>query len=53
MIATKADPIQIAYPDVSGLRLHLALGLCRVRITPGRGEGWVTGTVQRDSEPML
>jgi hypothetical protein len=53
MIATKADPIQIAYPDVSGLRLHLALGLCRVRITPGRGDAWVTGTVQRDSEPML
>jgi hypothetical protein len=53
MIATKADPIQIAYPDVSDLRLHQALGLCRVRITPGRGDAWVTGTFQHDSGPML
>ncbi len=53
MIATNADPIQIAYPDVSDLRLHLALGVCRVRITPGRGDAWVTGTFQDHSGPML
>jgi hypothetical protein len=53
MIATNADPIQIAYPNLSDLRLHLALGVCRVRITPGRGDTWVTGTFQDQSGPML
>jgi hypothetical protein len=53
MIATNADPIQIAYPNLSDLKLHLALGVCRVRITPGRGDTWVTGTFQDQSGPML
>ncbi len=53
MIATNADPIQIAYPDASELTLHLALGVCRVRITPGRGEAWVAGTCRDQSGPTF
>src|ERR1035437_8523362 len=53
MIATNADPIQIAYPDASELSLHLALGTCRVRITPGQGDVWVRGTIPDRAGPML
>ncbi len=36
--------IDIPYPEASALHLKLAMGACRVRVRPGDGEAWVTGT---------
>jgi hypothetical protein len=52
-ISTNADPIQIGYPNDPGLSLHLALGICHVRIVPGDGEAWVTGTFRDGAGPVL
>jgi hypothetical protein len=37
-------PIDIAYPASDELRLHLALGACRLKAEPGEGEAWISGT---------
>jgi hypothetical protein len=37
-------PIDIAYPTEDELLLHLALGACRLKASPGEGEAWITGT---------
>jgi len=35
--------IDIPFPDGSGLYLKLQVGACRLNITPGTGNSWVTG----------
>ena len=35
--------INIAFPDAAALQLRLAIGACRLRITPGDGPQWVMG----------
>ncbi len=39
----KITPINIAYPDAPDLRVHIREGACRLKITPGAGEAWITG----------
>jgi len=46
MIATDVVPIHLSYPEETELRLHVALGACRLKITPGTGEEWVSGTYE-------
>lgn len=36
-------PINITYPDAPDLRVHITEGACRLKITPGTGEAWITG----------
>jgi hypothetical protein len=42
----KMTRIDIPYPDASELHLHLAMGACRVRVVPGEGDAWVSGTYE-------
>ena len=37
-------PIDIAYPAEDELLLHLALGACRFKASPGEGGAWIAGT---------
>lgn len=39
-----ATPIAIPYPQNDDLHLSIAVGACRLRIVPGNGPDWVTGT---------
>ena len=43
-VAGKVTPIDIAYPDAADLHLRITEGACRLKITPGEGEAWITGT---------
>jgi hypothetical protein len=36
-------PINIAYPAIDDPNIRIAVGACRLNITPGDGEAWVTG----------
>jgi hypothetical protein len=36
-------PINVAYPDAPNLRIHITEGACRIAITPGAGDAWITG----------
>src|SRR5580765_4852593 len=40
---TNSIDINIPYTESATRRLHLAVGACRIRVTPGDGDAWVTG----------
>ncbi len=37
-------PINVPYPDARDLHLRISEGACRITITPGDGDAWITGT---------
>jgi hypothetical protein len=39
-----AIPVNIPYREAALRQLHIGVGACRLRITPGEGDQWVTGT---------
>ncbi len=41
--------VSLAYPDADNLHLGIRVGACRLRIVPGDGEAWVTGSYQYPS----
>ncbi len=41
---TTAVSVNIPYMDAEYHQLHIAVGACRLKITPGEGGRWVTGT---------
>jgi len=41
--------INIPFPDTRGLELQVAVGACRLRITPGEGDDWVSGRYEDKS----
>jgi hypothetical protein len=41
---TTTTAIKVAYPDANGLNLKIGLGACRLKVTPGDGGEWVSGT---------
>jgi len=43
---TETAEINVAYPEASDLYLRIRVGACRLRIIPGGGEAWVTGSYQ-------
>jgi hypothetical protein len=47
----KITPINVSYPDASDLRVHITEGACRLKLTPGAGEAWITG-VHKDPTGM-
>lgn len=50
MAAVMTSPIKIAYPAVEGeLALRIEAGACRLRITPGEDDSWISGTYQDPS----
>src|SRR5262245_50287302 len=44
MPTPEATTIQVAYPDATELHLKIQVGACRIRIRPGAGADWVSGT---------
>lgn len=44
--------INIPYPESGDRHLWLAVGACRLRVVPGAGEGWITGTYDDPSEAL-
>jgi hypothetical protein len=40
----KRTSIDIAFPQADDLHLKLGVGACRLQVTPGAGDAWVTGT---------
>jgi len=44
METTSTTAINVAYPEAGDLHLRISVGACRLRIKPGEGEAWVTGT---------
>lgn len=44
-------PITVPYPDASDLHVRVTEGACRLKIAPGEGEDWITGT-HRDPSGM-
>jgi uncharacterized protein DUF4342 len=52
---TQAAPItniNIPYPDTPDRHLWLAVGACRLRVAPGDGEMWITGTYDDPSQAL-
>lgn len=47
-------PIDIPFPDEGALDLRVSLGACRVRIGPGDGDAWVSGSYEdpTDAAPL-
>src|SRR5438477_4489988 len=44
--------INIPYPETTDRHLWLAVGACRLRVTPGEGETWVAGTYDDPSQAL-
>lgn len=42
--ATLPTQIQVPYPPTTGKQLYITVGACRLRVRPGGGDAWVTGT---------
>lgn len=42
--AGTVTPINVPYPDARDLSIRITEGACRLRITPGEGDAWITGT---------
>jgi hypothetical protein len=45
-------PIEIPFPEAEELHLRLMVGACRLRIKPGDGPQWVTGTYEDPSNAV-
>jgi hypothetical protein len=43
---TETAEINVAYPEAADLHFRIRVGVCRLRIKPGDGEAWVTGSYQ-------
>ena len=43
-MAKDVTEINVAYPETGDLHLRIGVGACRLKIRPGEGEAWVTGT---------
>lgn len=43
-MAKDVTKINVAYPETGDLHLRIGVGACRLKIRPGEGEAWVTGT---------
>jgi len=41
--------INVPYPEAADLHLKVSVGACRLKVTPGDGEAWVTGTYRHPS----
>ncbi len=41
--------INIPYPEAADLHLRISVGACRLKVMPGEGDGWVTGTYRQPS----
>lgn len=41
--------INVPYPEASDLHLKISVGACRLKVMPGDGETWVTGTYRHPS----
>jgi hypothetical protein len=44
MSANPVTDINVPYPSTSDLNLRITVGACRLRIVPGDGQDWITGT---------
>ncbi len=44
MSSSEPTQINVSYPDASDKHLKLSLGACRLKVKPGEGEPWVSGT---------
>lgn len=44
-------PINVLYPDASDLHIRVTEGACRLKVAPGEGDAWITGT-HRDPSGM-
>lgn len=40
----KVTPIDEAFPEAEILHLRISVGACRIKVSPGEGEAWVSGT---------
>ncbi|MGZ6284859.1 MAG: hypothetical protein ACXWQ5_16380 [Ktedonobacterales bacterium] len=47
--AGTVTPINVPYPDARDLHIRITEGACRLRIVPGEGEAWITGTYKDPS----
>jgi hypothetical protein len=52
MAIPTGTPIQVAYPETIDPHLFLRVGACRLKIVPGAGDAWVTGTYRDPSGRM-
>ncbi len=44
MSSAGVTPINVQYPEAGDLVLRIVVGACRIRIKPGEGPAWVTGS---------
>ncbi|MBX2997024.1 MAG: hypothetical protein KF893_00830 [Caldilineaceae bacterium] len=47
-----ATEINVAFPEAENLHLRLTVGACRLRIVPGDGAQWVTGSYEDPSNAV-
>ena len=52
MASTDAAQIDIAFPDASDLHLKIGVGACRLKVAPGDGVAWVSGTYDHPSSAL-
>ena len=52
MATPTTTPIMLPYPGASDPQLRIGVGACRLKITPGTGDAWITGTYRDPSGRM-
>src|SRR5512136_1142373 len=45
-------PISIAFPGATDRTLRIAVGACKLKVAPGAGQAWVTGTYTDPSNSL-
>src|SRR5512146_1906015 len=51
-MAQSDTTINIAYPESGDLQLRLAVGACRLRMSPGSSDAWIAGTYSDPSRSL-
>jgi hypothetical protein len=46
MTSQDVTEINVAYPEASDLQLRITVGACRLKIKPGEGDAWITGSYE-------
>lgn len=49
MNGTETTTVEVAFPEVKNLHLRIRVGACRLKINPGDGPAWVSGTYRDPS----
>lgn len=51
-MSSQVTSVDIAYPQATDLHLQVSVGACKLRVVPGEGDAWITGTYRDPSNTL-